>query len=71
LAQTITQKLTIPTIGIGAGKYCDGQVLVTADILGLTESMPPFAKAYTNLHQTITEAVKTYSQEVQQGKFPE
>lgn len=71
LAQTITQKLTIPTIGIGAGKYCDGQVLVTADILGLTESMPPFAKAYTNLHQTITEAVKTYSEEVQQGKFPE
>jgi len=71
LALQISQKLTIPTIGIGAGKHCDGQVLVTADLLGLTEKMPPFAKAYTNLQQLITQAVEDYSQEVRLGKFPE
>jgi len=71
LALDISQKLTIPTIGIGAGKYCDGQVLVTADLLGLTERMPPFAKAYTNLRQSIAQAVTDYSQEVRLGKFPE
>ncbi|NJL90629.1 MAG: 3-methyl-2-oxobutanoate hydroxymethyltransferase [Coleofasciculaceae cyanobacterium SM2_1_6] len=71
LALDISQKLTIPTIGIGAGKYCDGQVLVTADLLGLTERMPPFAKAYTNLRESIAQAVTTYSQEVRLGKFPE
>ncbi len=71
LALHISQKLTIPTIGIGAGKHCDGQVLVTADLLGLTERMPPFAKAYSNLKQVITQAVQDYSQEVRLGKFPE
>lgn len=71
LALQISQKLTIPTIGIGAGKHCDGQVLVTADLLGLTERMPPFAKAYGNLRQVITQAVQDYSQEVRLGKFPE
>jgi len=71
LALQISQKLVVPTIGIGAGKYCDGQVLVTADLLGLTERMPPFAKAYANLRQTITQAVQDYIQEVQIGKFPE
>ena len=71
LALDISQKLTIPTIGIGAGKYCDGQVLVTADLLGLTERMPPFAKAYTNLRESIAQAVTDYSQEVRLGKFPE
>jgi 3-methyl-2-oxobutanoate hydroxymethyltransferase len=71
LALDISQKLTIPTIGIGAGKYCDGQVLVTADLLGLTTRMPPFAKAYTNLRESIAQAVTDYSQEVRLGKFPE
>ncbi|MEG4808878.1 3-methyl-2-oxobutanoate hydroxymethyltransferase [Microcoleus sp. F8-D3] len=71
LAAQITQKLTIPTIGIGAGPHCDGQVLVTSDLLGLSEKQPPFAKAYANLRETITQAVKDYSLEVRDGKFPE
>lgn len=71
LALQISQKLLIPTIGIGAGKHCDGQVLVTADLLGMTERMPPFAKAYANLRQVMTQAVQDYSQEVRLGKFPE
>jgi 3-methyl-2-oxobutanoate hydroxymethyltransferase len=64
LAASITQKLSIPTIGIGAGSECDGQILVTADALGLSEWRPKFAKAYVNLRQTITDAVQTYSDEV-------
>jgi 3-methyl-2-oxobutanoate hydroxymethyltransferase len=71
LAAQITQKLTIPTIGIGAGPHCDGQVLVTSDLLGLSEKQPPFAKAYANLRETITQAVKDYSLEVREGNFPE
>lgn len=71
LAQQITQKLTIPTIGIGAGPHCDGQVLVTADVLGLSSRQPPFAKQYVNLQTVITEAVQQYSLEVREGKFPE
>jgi 3-methyl-2-oxobutanoate hydroxymethyltransferase len=71
LGDRITQKLTIPTIGIGAGPHCDGQVLVTSDMLGLSEKKPPFAKAYANLRSTITQAVKDYSLEVREGKFPQ
>lgn len=71
LAQQITQKLPIPTIGIGAGPYCDGQVLVTADLLGLSERQPPFAKSYVNLRQVITQAVQEYSTEVRERQFPE
>lgn len=70
LGLQITQKLTIPTIGIGAGPHCDGQVLVTSDLLGLSERQPPFAKSYTNLRETITQAVQSYSFEVQEHKFP-
>jgi len=70
LAMQITQKLTIPTIGIGAGPHCDGQVLVTSDVLGLAEKSPPFAKVYTNLRQTITKAVQDYALEVREQKFP-
>ncbi|NEO71904.1 3-methyl-2-oxobutanoate hydroxymethyltransferase [Moorena sp. SIO3H5] len=70
LARSITQKLTIPTIGIGAGPHCDGQVLVTADLLGLSERQPPFAKSYGNLRQVITQAVQEFSTEVRSGKFP-
>ncbi|YAI82361.1 MAG: 3-methyl-2-oxobutanoate hydroxymethyltransferase [cyanobacterium endosymbiont of Rhopalodia sterrenbergii] len=70
LAKIITRKLPIPTIGIGAGSDCDGQVLVTADLLGLSEKQPPFAKSYTNLRQIITEAVKEFSKEVRDGEFP-
>lgn len=70
LALQISQKLTIPTIGIGAGPHCDGQVLVTPDLLGLSEWQPPFAKTYTNLREMITEAVKTYAAEVREQRFP-
>jgi len=70
LAQTITSKLTIPTIGIGAGNQCDGQVLVTADFLGLSERQPPFAKSYVNLRQIIADAVQEFSTEVKEQKFP-
>lgn len=70
LAQTITEKLTIPTIGIGAGQYCDGQVLVTADLLGLSEKTPPFAKKYLNLGDLITQAIANYCDDVREHKFP-
>lgn len=70
LAMQITQKLTIPTIGIGAGVHCDGQVLVTSDILGLSDKQPPFAKSYTNLREIITQAVQDYSEDVREKKFP-
>ncbi len=71
LARRITQKLAIPTIGIGAGPDCDGQVLVTADLLGLSERQPPFAKSYVNLRQTIGQAVRDFCSEVREGQFPE
>ncbi|MGJ5673279.1 MAG: 3-methyl-2-oxobutanoate hydroxymethyltransferase [Nostochopsis sp.] len=71
LGLEITQKLSIPTIGIGAGVHCDGQVLVTSDVLGLSEKQPPFAKMYGNLRETITQAVQDYSFEVRERKFPE
>jgi len=71
LARKITQTLTIPTIGIGAGVDCDGQVLVTADLLGLSERQPPFAKVYANLRQVITQAVQDYSHDVRERQFPE
>ncbi|MBO3457969.1 3-methyl-2-oxobutanoate hydroxymethyltransferase [Aetokthonos hydrillicola Thurmond2011] len=70
LAKQITNHLSIPTIGIGAGPHCDGQVLVTSDVLGLSERQPPFAKIYTNLRETITKAVQDYAVEVREQKFP-
>ncbi len=69
LAREITEALTIPTIGIGAGSGCDGQVLVTADLLGLTPKQPPFAPAYINLRQMISDTVQQYSEDVRLGKF--
>jgi 3-methyl-2-oxobutanoate hydroxymethyltransferase len=70
LALEITQKLDIPTIGIGAGPHCDGQVLVTADLLGLSDWQPPFAKVYVDLRGIVTQAVKTYAAEVRSHQFP-
>ncbi len=71
IAAEVTRNLSIPTIGIGAGPECDGQVLVLHDLLGLgTEPAPKFARAYANLAQTIREAVQQYCQDVQQGRYP-
>jgi 3-methyl-2-oxobutanoate hydroxymethyltransferase len=70
LALKITQKLSIPTIGIGAGPHCDGQVLVTLDLLGLSVWQPPFAKTYTNLREIATQAVQTFAAEVRNHQFP-
>ncbi len=70
LAAVITDKIAIPTIGIGAGNQCDGQVLVTADLLGLSARQPPFAKSYVNLRQLIINAVSDFTQEVQNHQFP-
>jgi 3-methyl-2-oxobutanoate hydroxymethyltransferase len=70
LAQQITQKLSIPTIGIGAGPHCDGQILVTHDLLGLSDYQPPFVKVYANLQQQVIDAVEQYGTEVRQGQFP-
>lgn len=71
IAKIITQKLSIPTISCGAGVNCDGQVLVTHDILGLFERFKPkFVKQYINLAPLIQDAVEEYKTEVLQGKFP-
>lgn len=70
LAGQIAQTLSIPAIGIGAGSGCDGQVLVTADVLGLTDKLPPFAKAYAQLQPTISQAIRDYIADVREGRFP-
>ena len=71
LAKKITESINIPTIGIGAGKYCDGQVLVINDMLGLYDKFKPkFAKQYVNLWGIIKKAVLQYKKEVREGKFP-
>lgn len=71
LAQLITEELNTPTIGIGAGKYCDGQVLVTNDMLGLFDRfVPKFVKQYVKLSESISEGVKKYKEEVEKGAFP-
>ncbi len=71
LAKMVTERLEIPTIGIGAGVFCDGQVLVIHDLLGLYSDLTPrFVKRYASLHQTIMEAVSQYKTEVRSGKFP-
>lgn len=71
VAANLTEALSIPTIGIGAGPGCDGQVLVTSDLLGLFDRFTPkFVKRYANLAPLIEEAVKEYIEEVKTGKFP-
>lgn len=72
IAELITKKLKIPTIGIGAGRHCDGQVLVVHDILGLFERFTPkFVKKYINLSPLISKAIEEFILEVIQGKFPD
>jgi len=71
LAEEITEKLSIPTIGIGAGANCDGQVLVLYDLLGLYQDFKPkFVKYFGNLQNDVETAVKEYSKEVKTGTFP-
>lgn len=71
LAKKITEELSIPTIGIGAGLYCDGQVLVLHDVIGLFERfLPKFAKRYANLRDEALNAIRVYKEEVEKGVFP-
>ncbi len=72
VACDVTKKLHIPAIGIGSGPHCDGQVLVTHDILGLTGgAKPPFAKQYADVAQAIAHAVTAFSNDVHSGAFPD
>ncbi len=71
VAHEITAALEIPTIGIGAGPHCDGQVLVCYDLLGLNPSFKPkFVKQYATLHESVTQAVQGFAREVAAGTFP-
>lgn len=71
LARMITESLTIPTIGIGAGHHCDGQVLVLYDLLGLFDDfMPKFVRPYAHLKVDALQALRRYKEEVEQQKFP-
>lgn len=71
IARDLTQRLEIPTIGIGAGPHCDGQVLVINDMLGLTSGyVPSFVKAYANLRDSITQAVDDWCTDVIEGEYP-
>lgn len=71
LAKRMTEELTIPTIGIGAGPHCDGQVLVLYDLLGLFDDfVPKFVKPYAHLKADALQALRRYKEEVEQGKFP-
>ncbi len=72
VAELITKNISIPTIGIGAGPACDGQVLVTHDLLGIyNDLVPKFVKRYADLKNTMIDAVKSYTEEVKAGVFPE
>lgn len=71
LAKEVAEAVSIPVIGIGAGKYCDGQVLVMHDLLGInTEFKPRFLRQYLNLHDPITNAVQQYIKDVKSNDFP-
>ena len=71
VAKIISESISIPTIGIGSGKFCDGQVLVIHDMLGMYEKLKPkFVKRYLSLSNDITNAVKSYRKDVELGKFP-
>jgi len=70
VAACVTAEVSIPTIGIGAGPHCDGQVLVCYDAFGLNEAVPPFAKQYAHLGSLMVDAAKEYAAEVREGRFP-
>jgi 3-methyl-2-oxobutanoate hydroxymethyltransferase len=72
VAGEVTRRLTVPTIGIGAGPECDGQVLVYHDLLGLTEGhLPRFVKRYASLSREIRDAIEAYAEDVRAGTFPD
>lgn len=70
LAEQVTDALDIPTIGIGAGGECDGQVLVFTDVVGMAESSPPFAQQFGDVRSEISDAVSDYVDAVEEGEFP-
>ncbi len=71
LAETITANVPVPTIGIGAGPRCDGQVLVLPDLLGLNEGFEPrFLKRYAELAGTVRDAVGSFVSDVKEGRYP-
>jgi 3-methyl-2-oxobutanoate hydroxymethyltransferase len=71
VAKLITERVSIPTIGIGSGPHCDGQTLLIYDVIGLFDRfVPKFVKQYANVMPTIMEALQTYRQEIIEGKFP-
>jgi 3-methyl-2-oxobutanoate hydroxymethyltransferase len=71
VARRVTESLAVPTIGIGAGPFCDGQVLVTYDMLGLQEDLSPkFVKRYAQGRQLFVEAMRRFADEVRAGAFP-
>jgi 3-methyl-2-oxobutanoate hydroxymethyltransferase len=71
LAKTVTEQLTIPTIGIGAGPHCDGQIMVLYDLLGLFDDfVPKFVKPYAHLKADALQALRRFKEEVEEGKFP-
>ena len=70
LAKKITRNIPIPTIGIGASKYCDGQILVTEDMVGLSDFFPKFVRQYAKLNKSIEKCVKKYVKDVKMKRFP-
>jgi 3-methyl-2-oxobutanoate hydroxymethyltransferase len=70
LARRVTESIEIPTIGIGAGPHCDGQVLVTPDMLGITGFEAKYIKQYAQLRDTIRDAVEHYVDDVKEGRYP-
>jgi len=70
LAKKITDSVSVPTIGIGASKYCDGQILVTDDMIGLSNFHPRFVKKYSNVKKIIEKSVKNYCSDIKHRKFP-
>jgi len=70
LAKKITRSVSVPTIGIGASRYCDGQILVMDDMLGLSDFSPKFVKKYSNLNRIIEKSIRNYVKDVKMRKFP-
>ena len=70
LAKEITKEIAIPTIGIGASRYCDGQVLVIDDMIGLSNFYPKFVKQYSKVRKIVDKSIREYCKDVKTGRFP-